>query len=288
MPGLTRPAASSARPAPSGRRLAPTIVLARSAWQVELRNGKPFPVHAAIEGAWLVLRTPLPGACIDRWDALLRNSRLPGTTKLLTEAGQALLGAEVPITSHLDRTVVPPCAAAALIAAHEALASPATGVDRQDEAPAGAESARLEQLARSLADAGWEVARTSERGCLVKLDTAARHQASVEPAGGYLRASVELTAPLPLGPTCRRALGTLLLAAANELRLVRPAAECLDDKAETRFEARLGPTAAPADLDLALGGLAVAAEQFGREARALTTESTARRYLTHLNLSDGE
>jgi hypothetical protein len=262
-----------------------------AAWSFELANGKPFSVRATIEGRWLALRTKVPGDRPGtRWAAALLNRRLPGASKLIELDPGRYLVTELPLPEGTDAAARVPAASDLLIAASavlEALGDPERST-RDDGGDKENAAARADACERLVAELGWDLARRSDDRLVVSLDTGRGfHQATLEPAGSGFIASAELCAADPLPEPCREALGALLLRASHEVRGVRGAAE-EGSRPSARFEARLGPSPTAAELDHALEGLATACAQFGPEARALTCEATARRYIGHLTPHQGE
>jgi hypothetical protein len=256
-------------------------------WEFQLANGKRLDVEARLEDEWLVLRAPLTAE--DRlapWDVLLANRGLPAWSKLalLGTPPAMCAGAELPLADEIDLPQRLATACAALLQAGRALAAGADAGD--DTVPIALEPESkddaLEHLPR---EAGWPVTRRADGRVIVDLETTAGfHQAILGAAGDSVRLSTELVARDDLAPPCRQALGALLLTASERLRLVRGAAQQRKRRCTAGLEVALGAAPTATEIDLALGALALACEQFGREARFLAEEPLAREYVTYTGI----
>ncbi len=141
-----------------------------------------------------------------------------------------------------------------------------------------------EPWALALAEAGWAMKRIGTDD--IGLDFQARgsrHQIRIARIPAGLRFTAAITRTESPGPVARDALATMLLTASGSLRLVRAAGSEDERGAAARFEVLLGANPSDALADLAVGGLVLAVQQVGREARALVQESLAVQYLATIS-----
>ena len=239
------------------------------------------------------------------WHLLTVNARIAGGARFTFDprAGRPALGIDLHIAAQAPVSRAVPDACAALLLACSALSCDPTNV------PPRARSSRADITGRGripaegiaaggspkvnaqpqLSDAMLDLLREAEwpypeplagRGAINLGVRDATYGATIEehPLGASFR--TEIIAPEGIAPTSREAIGVLLLQATDSFRLVRAAAtESEDGRHAVHLAASLPREPQAGDLAAALGCLAAACEQLGREANALLSESLATTYL---------
>lgn len=256
-------------------------------WTLELQNGKAIPMRARLAGHWLTLATTpeLEPADEPSWRLLELNGSLPAGCRFILDAnGQPELRADLHLGEvATDETWVPD----ACNALQDSCASLGWhGVSPVRPSVPGSDLGPCtgEPWAQSLAEAGWALKEL--QGHVIGLDFEARgspHQVRIARTPVGVCFTVEITRPGPLGPVAREALATMLLTATAALRVVRASAGQDERGDAARFEVLLRADPSDALAELAVGGLVLATQRSGQEARALVHAALASQYLATIS-----
>lgn len=264
-------------------------------WQFALTNGATLHAEASMEQDWLLLDAAMPkppaGPAADdapgAWDLLLRNAALAGGAKFvfLPRRRAAHVRAEIPldVRATIARRLRRACrgckAALGEYRGHTAHKGPSR---RRASAKRPGPKDKDGALAELCTAAGWDFAERAPGVLTVELDVPgdAYHALLARRTGRRVAVAVELASCSRPSEATRLALGLMLLTASGMVRMARAAAEAVEGRTATRFEAVLHHTPAPGELAHALSALSVACRLCGREARTLQDETVAQRYLS--------
>jgi hypothetical protein len=282
--------------AESLRKCAPLVErVGQGEWNFILNNGSALLVGASICEHWLQLDAPLGNAVADRQDAwrlLKLNQGLGGLSKLALlpqhgpKPGQTALRvrAEIPLDEDVDlgRRLHEACAGL------KSAAGRLHGEEKEEltrayslVTPEGAERESESELRSLCEETGWKFTERTPRKLAVDLETRnGFYQAIVEEhVGGAITVSVEVASNTAFGEKSKRAIGTLLLRASAEVRLVRAVVSEGGEGAQASFEALFQTSPCAAELGHALSALAVACGLCGGAAEAMQDEVVAGNYL---------
>ncbi len=246
-------------------------------WSIAPRRGRPLGGGARVCEDWLLIAARVPkGAHVDAWRLLELNAAVSGGAKFVLDGrGGAGLRAEVPLLHDVDLAERTRQCCDGLLAAAALLG----GGECNAPAPGEADGS-VETVAALCEEAGWPAEDRSGR-LSVKLavsEAAGRATLDVAPGGG-VRAITPLEVGDPGGwpPSCRTALGRLVLVAGRVVRMARPAWSSEDGK--LCFMLSFDSPPAAAELGHAFSALSVARRLCAREAVALRDEKVAAAYL---------
>lgn len=229
------------------------------------RNGTILHAAATRRGDWVDVRAPVEAAAVDPWSALAANAAIRGSGRITladdrfhvrTERGWPTTGAAISID---------------LIEAHHALQLPPV---RPRRSPAPDETAWTSWVA-TLAGLPWKASPRDDHRMAIDLETDERLSQTIAcPRGTAVHLETHLAT---VADDCRRlAIGRLLLAATDGVRLVRAAR----DADQVALAATVPAGADPDAVNASLEALRMAVRITAREVGALTNDAPlARRYL---------
>lgn len=248
-----------------------------SGWKLALRGN--VRVETRVVDSWLVMTSPVPmagpAAQLLGWNAIL-----PVWVKFaLSEDGCPLARAELPIDALAGGAAMIREAWQGFRAAHSLLCDHGDyrAPTRPDPLPAPAQTVLLSLCE----EAGWNAMPRADNAVAVELECrGAFRQASFAPCASGLRAAIQFTASGGGVETeVAEAVTRFLLAAAGEVRMVRPAVASIAGKAVPRFEFLFSTMPSAALLAHAFSALSTASRLAAEEVRALQNTHVAREYL---------
>jgi len=256
-------------------------------WDCVLRNGAVCTGAAWIEDGWFAVRADAEGsdaAVVDggaMWRRLTDDAHLEGGAKFALRPGcrEVRVHVDIPLTGQADRLIERiDRACRGVKGAFARLAGTAT-----DETPRVCGEFETAAVKAWCEEAGWIASERSSGDLAVGLDVPGRSDQAVIAAAGdsELRLETLLVDYREMSPITRRALGLMLLTAADAVRLARPVGFESDDLAAVGFIADVDQAANVGELHEALSALSVACRICGNEIEAVADdETTAQQYLS--------
>lgn len=229
------------------------------------RNGATLYAAATRRGDWVDVTAPVEANAVDPWSALAANAAIRGSARITLASDRYQLRTERPWPA----TGTP--IASDLVEAHHALLLPPVRPPRSVTPDETAWASWVD----TLDGLPWKTTPREGHRMAIDLETGERFsQAIARPQGTALHLEARLATTED--DCCRLAIGRLLLAATNGVRLVRAARE-----ADQVSLAATVPAGADLNaVDGSLAALRVAVRMTAREVGALTSDApVARRYL---------
>lgn len=266
-------------------------------WRLTLLNGRPLGVEARLEDQWLSLEAPLvtchaAHTASEPWQWLEANNGLPAPAKLWLDGEQTRVRAELRAAGDepLDCARLSEACRGIVAAARwaEGVSTPSDGARREPSTadavtpPATLDLDELTDLMAELALRHWQAKERAPNRFSIELGCGAASgsvPASAElelGVGGAVTLAVAVAGAEQRDVTTRTALALYLLDCGRSLRLARAAGEA---NGAAHFQAGFESTPTAAELDDALGALAVAAQLCAPTVAALANERTSRWYL---------
>jgi hypothetical protein len=254
-----------------------------SRWTLAFSNGAPHRVTAKLADGWLLFAAkprPATAAPLSYWDALTRNSALPGLVKFaLTRARRLRLQAELPLLDGVELTNRISQTAAAFQWAWALDRAGSRSEPQGAELQVGDEAIAAPLKALCL-EAGWPFIERNGGKLAVELEVRnSFYQALLGPANGGLRISCDLASVDEATAVCRQAIAGMLLAASGVVRLCRAAIVSDESACVARLEVVFAAAPCVFEISSALESLSVACSLVGEEINLLLDPVAARHYL---------
>ena len=256
-------------------------------WIFPVANGRSVPVTARLADDFLLLDAP--GERVESpkiLQALLAaGDTLPGACKfvLLPAQCRVHLRAEIVCDEATDFSArvreTLDGFRAACDALHDFGSCECAGAKRAIR-PASSAQTAPDAMVQALEESGWKFSEREDGSVAVELETPGDfHQALLEPNGGGVRLTLDLSHAAGVTLAARQALSALLLIANGAVRLVRGFLEHRDGELVAGFRVGYDSAAGERELEHALSALSVAGRLCAREAKILHDEPTARLFL---------